>query len=114
MESTSSHRQKDLVFDFVRHYYKKPRRSPYSFHEMGSKAMNYGVVCFGKNKKDCLVRFGKGPLLSRTLPGNYKLQLDYIAYIDVMLFIGMLFYYFFGNPVFFLFYFIAMIYFFVY
>lgn len=114
MGSQDYQRQKDLVLDFVHRYYTPPKRNPNSFHEIGKRAMNFGVICFGTKKKDGLIRIGKKPLYSTKLFGKYKLEINYIATIDVYLFLGLAVFYLFSNPFVFLFFVFLLVYFFVY
>lgn len=88
----------DLIYGFIWKFYKRPKRDPESFHQVGMHAMDYGVVCFGPNKKDCFIRIFDKPLIDTKLLGKYKLQINYLAAIDVLLFLAGLIYTFFGNP----------------
>ncbi|HLC78789.1 MAG TPA: hypothetical protein VJG83_00025 [archaeon] len=61
--------------------------------------LNYGVICFGPEKNDCAARFGTKPLLRLNLPLDCRLTVQYIALIDVFIFIGILHYIFYKSPV---------------
>ena len=78
--------------------FESPPRDPNSFHELAARTLDYGIWCFGHDKKDCLARTGNEPILSIPLDAECDLAIHYIALVDIIIIAGIIVFFTERNP----------------